>query len=103
MDCPISLLPASLNLYPLQHPFAPGIHEAHNQDEDKDDSLQNGKQPQLTQFHSPGEEKDRFHIEDQKHQGKNIILGLELDPTLAHGLDTTLISCLFNGIGFLRP
>src|ERR1044071_95476 len=89
-------------LHPLQHPLAPRINEADNEDQDKYNTLQNGKQPQRTQFHGPWEKKYGFNIEDQKHQSKNLILSLELYPTVSDSLDAALISCLFNGIGFLR-
>src|SRR6185436_1405616 len=88
-------------LDPLQHPLAPGINQAHNENENKDDAFENGKHPKLAQSHSPWEQKNGFDIEDQEYERKDVILSFELYPRIPDCFNTALISCLFNGIGFL--
>src|SRR3972149_3097114 len=89
-------------LRPLQHPLAPCVNEACNEDENEDDAFDNRKQTELTEFHSPREEKHSLNIEDQKYQSKDIVLGLELHPAISDRFDAALVSCLFDGIGLFR-
>src|SRR5215510_11557686 len=91
----------SYRSYPFEHPLAPGIHEANNEDENEDDAFDNSEHSKLTQFHRPREQEHRLHIEYQEYQCKNIVLGFELYPGWPHCFYATLIRCLLDGVWFL--
>ena len=57
--------------------------------------------PSCPSFTAHGKRNTVFHIKDEEHKRKDIILRLELHPAIADSFDTAFICCLFNGIGFL--
>src|SRR5437868_986391 len=60
------LLPPRWLLDPLQIMLAPGIHESHHQNGEKDNHLPENKRPSTFEHDGPGEHKDCFNIKDEK-------------------------------------
>src|SRR5690606_15837760 len=97
-DTPRATSPGSR---PFQGALAPGIAKSDDQDEDEDDDLKGSEQSQLIVGGSYREQEYRLDVEDDKDEGVNVILDLELDPRIADGLNTTLVSLILERIWLL--
>src|SRR5712692_7230012 len=91
-----------IGLGPLQRAFAPGIVQAASQEENEENDFQHCEKRYLAVGHGEGKEEDSLHIEDYKHQRKDVVLHLELDPGVAHGLDAAFIGAVLDCIALLR-
>jgi hypothetical protein len=59
---------------PAERAPAPGVSQPHQQDADEDGDLEQGEQPDLTENHGPGIEKDDLDVEDHEDQAVEVIL-----------------------------
>src|SRR5258708_2572718 len=89
-------------LNPFKHAFSPGIHQARDQDQDEDYSLEDCINVKASKRDRPRKEEDRLYIENQKYQCKNIILGFELHPAVSDSFHAAFIRTLLDGIGLFR-
>src|SRR5688572_11946885 len=74
---------AILGAHPLEVALAPDVRERHRQDRDEDEPFQEHQRTrvaQLAEDDGPGQQEDRFHVEDDEEQRKDVEADVELHP-----------------------
>src|SRR5688572_2716782 len=62
-----------IGLLPLEDSLTDGIDEAEQQDEDEGPHLDQAEPPEWTGIDGPGEDKNRFHIENDEKQPEDVV------------------------------
>src|SRR3954468_21119281 len=86
-------------LAPVERALAPGVHEADQQDRDKQRHLDQGERAQPTVGHRPGKDKDGLDVEYRENQRVQVKAGVELHAGRALLLDAALVGRELDGIG----
>src|SRR3954468_3415316 len=89
-------------LAPVGRALAPGVHEADQQDRDKQRHLDQGEAAQPTVGHRPGKDKDGLDVEYRENQRVQVKAGVELHARRALLLDAALVGRELDGIGMAR-
>src|SRR5262249_48226784 len=76
---------------PLQTTLAPGPDEAFDQEQEKNQNRDKCSDWQAGEADGKRHQKHRFNVEDQKDDGIQIILHMELDMRLADRFDSAFI------------
>src|SRR4029077_15863571 len=87
---------------PRQHPFPPGPNQALDQQEQENHHRDKRTRRQPAKSDGKGEQKNGFHIKNQKNDRIKIILGFELDPGIAFGFQTAFIDGVLAWAGLDR-
>lgn len=80
-----------MRLHPPQDTLAPGIHQAQEENEDKDAHFNEPEARVSLKLRRPWKDEHRLHVENDEEQGEDVIADLALRPTLAYGIHSTFI------------
>src|SRR5439155_24932126 len=93
--------PSSRSL-PRQHPFLPCPDQSFSQQQQKYHHRNKRAGRQSGEGDRERQKEDRFHVEDQKDDGIEVILGFEVYPGVALRLQAAFVSGILVRAGFER-
>src|SRR3954463_4462296 len=86
---PLSTNPMSS--YPTQHALAPRVHEPKEQNEHEDTHLDEAEAGVPLELRRPWKDEHGLDVEHDEEQGEDVVADLALRPSLADGVDPTLV------------
>jgi hypothetical protein len=99
---PFAVLTINALALPLQTSLAPSPDEAFEKEQKKNQDRDKPSDGQRSEGDRERHEKHRFHIEDQKDDGIQIVLRMELNMGVADRFDSAFISRCLVGPGLWR-
>src|ERR1700683_229620 len=85
---------------PREYAFCPGPGKALDQQQHKNHRGAAGCRTKAGERYRKGQQKNRFHVKDEKDDGVEIVSRAELYPGVAPGLETALIDCVLSRVRF---
>src|SRR5580765_3009524 len=89
--------------HPFQCAFFPNPDISNDQDRQEDQHLQQSKKAKSFELHSPGKQKDRFHIKDHEQDRDDVVADGVAPAGVVNGVDATLVGHKLGLAGIVGP